>query len=477
MILIPTALEDRSLRGIPWVTLALISINAIALAITSALGAARANEVVVLRGLIEQTLEERPYLEPDARLTAWLEPAHRAEHDAGRVGGGVPSADQRRREQKEFDTLAGDFLAALDRLPAHRFGFVPSHPNAWGLLTAMFMHAGWIHLIGNMIFLYVAGVYVEDAYGRTLFLVAYLLSGLAASLGHYLASPQSSIPLVGASGAIAGVMGVVLVRFVRSWVRFLFLPIPFLPNLRVTLSLPALAVLPLWFGQQLYFAQRSAGDGGGVAWWAHIGGFAFGAMLAGAIRLLGLEERWQGRSIAADDVQRIVERAAAARAAEDFDRADRELGRALEADPESIGAWQEALELALLRDDSADLARAMTRLLEIAQRRGDAGTITALLRDERWRGVADLPPRLHLAIAGAFERGGDTRQALAHYATVVETVPRDPLALRALIRQCELLARSGQADAARAALERAMAHPAMSDAWSGAIDRARAKIG
>jgi membrane associated rhomboid family serine protease len=471
MLLIPTGLEDRPLRGVPWVTLALMLVNTVTLTITSAVGAARSGEVEVLGDLVEKTLKERPYLVPPPRLAA----------AAGRAGQGETapaglSPAEVAAEQKALDLLAQDYLAALGRLPWHRFGFIPGEPLSWSLLTAMFVHAGWMHLLGNMLFLYVSGIYVEDVYGRVLFLGSYLMAGLAATLGHQLSDPQSATPLVGASGAIAGVMGILLVRLARSRIRFLFLPIPVLPTVRIPLTMPALVVLPLWLGQQLYFASEPRVAGGGVAWWAHVAGFVFGAALAGVIGLLGIEDRTQGRTVAQDEVLRAVDRAARAREKGDLERADAELGHALERDPNSRAAWDEAYELALERDDPEDLCRAMTRLLEILPRSGAAADVLALLEDERWTLVPERPARLDVAVAAAWERAGRGERALEHYERVVDADPRDPLALRALIRQGEILTRLGRAAAARQALQRAQVHPAMSDGWQAALDRARARL-
>jgi membrane associated rhomboid family serine protease len=480
MLLLPIGLEDRALRRVPWVTLALIFANVAVLAASSAVSAARSGDVAVLDGLVEKSLEERPYLEADERLSALLGAARRRELEEARAlwqaRGGGPAAAQAAREQKEFEALVEDYLAAMERLPGHRYGFVPARPS-WTALTAMFMHAGWLHLLGNMLFLYVSGTYVEDVYGRPLYLLSYLLGGLAATAGHYLADPASRVPLVGASGAIAAVMGILLVRLFASWVQFLLLPIPFLPNIRVRLKLPALVVLPLWLLEQLAFAQRSRGEGGGVAWWAHIAGFLFGVALAGAIRLFRIEDRSQGRSVAQDESERDVERAAQARAEGDLDRADELLGRALQGAPESVSAWQEAFLLALERSDPDDLARAMTRLLELLQKRNDGATALALLDDQPWRDVPDRPARLELTIGAAYERLARPSRALEQYDAVVEAAPRDALALRALMRKGELLARLGRREEARDALRRAQAHPAMNEAFQATLARSLAKLG
>ena len=140
------------------------------------------------------------------------------------------------------------------------------------LVTSMFMHGGWLHLGGNMLYLWIFGNNVEDVFGHLRFLAFYLFCGAIATLGHVAVSPNSLIPLVGASGAIAGVLGAYLVAFPGARVLVL---IPFL--LFHMVRIPAVVVLSLWFIIQLMNA--SAASGGGVAWYAHIFGFVSGYLL------------------------------------------------------------------------------------------------------------------------------------------------------------------------------------------------------
>ena len=150
------------------------------------------------------------------------------------------------------------------------------------LLTSMFLHGGWLHLIGNMWYLWIFGDNVEDRLGRGRFLLFYLAAGLVAALLHYALNTDSRLPTVGASGAIAGVLGAYLVAFPHARVITL---VPFFPFFQV-MALPAVVVLGLWFVMQFFsgFLSLGFGSGGGVAWWAHIGGFAFGLI---GMRLLG----------------------------------------------------------------------------------------------------------------------------------------------------------------------------------------------
>ncbi|HXH62963.1 MAG TPA: rhomboid family intramembrane serine protease [Gemmatimonadales bacterium] len=153
-----------------------------------------------------------------------------------------------------------------------------AHPAYATVLTSMFMHGGWFHLIGNMWFLWIFGNNVEDAMGHGRFVVFYLLCGLVAAATQVAASPGSAIPMIGASGAISGVLGAYLVLFPRVRVHTLI----FLGFFVTTIALPAYLMLLYWFLLQLLGGLPSLTGmqgGGGVAFFAHIGGFVAGAAL------------------------------------------------------------------------------------------------------------------------------------------------------------------------------------------------------
>ncbi len=146
------------------------------------------------------------------------------------------------------------------------------------IFTSMFMHAGLLHLGGNMLYLWIFGDNVEDSMGKGMYLVFYLVGGVVASLTHVLTNPTSQIPTVGASGAIAAVLGAYLILYPQSKVLTL-IPLGFLTRLTLV---PAAIVLGLWFVLQLFSGVLSMGgpDVGGTAFWAHIGGFVAGVVLA-----------------------------------------------------------------------------------------------------------------------------------------------------------------------------------------------------
>ena len=154
-------------------------------------------------------------------------------------------------------------------------------PDWLTLLTCTFLHGGWLHFLGNMLFLWIFGDNVEDRFGRLPFLLFYLGCGVAASAAHLVASGGSLAPTIGASGAIAGVMGAYMFLYPRSRVLAL-VPIGFL---LIDVVLPAPFFLGYWFVLQLVQGSIDGGHGGGVAWWAHIGGFVVGGVVAGCLRV------------------------------------------------------------------------------------------------------------------------------------------------------------------------------------------------
>jgi membrane associated rhomboid family serine protease len=174
--------------------------------------------------------------------------------------------------------------AALDRL-TRTWGLLPAelmaHPaEVWTtIFTAMFLHGGWFHVLSNMWVLFIFGDNVEDRMGGARYLIFYLLSGLAAALLQTFILPGSRVPMIGASGAIAGVLGAYLILYPRARIASL-VPILFIFTI---MEIPALVFLLFWFASQLFSGWLAIGGatGSGVAWWAHVGGFVFGMATVG----------------------------------------------------------------------------------------------------------------------------------------------------------------------------------------------------
>lgn len=182
------------------------------------------------------------------------------------------------------ESIRGDFVYLFGLVPARyahpAWAEVQGFPldSYWSFLTSLFLHGSWLHLAGNMWFLYLFGDNVEDQLGPLRFFFFYLLAGISANLVHFLVNHDSTFPVIGASGAIAGVMAAYLRLFPRARIVTL-IPILFLPYF---IEVPAVLFMGFWFFFQLYSGAASlmvTSSAGGIAWWAHVGGFAVGFLL------------------------------------------------------------------------------------------------------------------------------------------------------------------------------------------------------
>jgi membrane associated rhomboid family serine protease len=188
------------------------------------------------------------------------------------------------------------FLVTWSLLPlqdvVHRFGFTPMNHEAWTVLTSMFLHGGWAHIIGNMLFLWIFGESVEHGLGHGLTLICYLLSGFLGTLLYYLFNATSTVPCIGASGAISGVVGMYAVLFPKAKMDLEF----YVGQARVgTLPTNALTAVAAWLAEQslLEFVVRAGGFNWGIAFLAHVGGLVAGAALSLAIIRLGISPAYR----------------------------------------------------------------------------------------------------------------------------------------------------------------------------------------
>jgi membrane associated rhomboid family serine protease len=198
---------------------------------------------------------------------------------------GDPSSAQYICQLQDWAAIPFEITHPGDQVQIAQGCGAPDSPTYLTPFTAMFMHGGLLHLGGNMLFLWIFGNNVEDAMGPIKYIVFYLLAGVAALALQIVFDPSSQVPTLGASGAIAGVLGGYLLLFPKARV----VTVIFIVFFFTILELPALLVLGLWFLQQAVFAAMDiGGSGGGVAYFAHVGGFVFGLA---AIRLFASRKR------------------------------------------------------------------------------------------------------------------------------------------------------------------------------------------
>lgn len=191
----------------------------------------------------------------------------------------------KQEDYEKWEKLYNNFESFKKGLFIRKVGFIPKKFNFFSLISSIFIHGGWMHIIGNMWFLFLVGINIEDIWGRVFFLGFYLVSGIMANIFHMILN-YSDIPLIGASGAVAGVMGAFTFRFFKNKIKMFF----FFPPIFASFTVIAGVIFPLWFLQQLInaiFIENS-----NVAFWAHVGGFLFGVIVTVFLKYSNVERKF-----------------------------------------------------------------------------------------------------------------------------------------------------------------------------------------
>ena len=345
----------------------------------------------------------------------------------------VRNVDDREQLQTEMDSIAAEYANLTASSIAERFAFIPAHPRPIAYLSSTFLHGGWLHLIGNMWFLWLAGFVLEDAWGRPLYLAFYLTAGIAATQFDAWANPGSIAVSYGASGAIAGLMGAFLVRFPQLKIRLMWFFGSWLsgfwrPWVR------AYWLLPLWFGMEIYYGKIT-GESDGIGHWAHVGGFAFGALAALAIRYSGLEHKANKAieekvSWTADpeinEASDLVEHGK-------LDQATVILNKYLAGNPDSLSAWG-LLQIVHWRKNEIPACREATR--KLCTLNLQAGMYEAAWQDyEEFLNLGGdkMPAAAWLEICRVAEERKDYQRALTEYHELFAAHPSERQGLMAQI--------------------------------------------
>ena len=297
-MLIPIKHENMEARRWPVVTLALIAINVVVFLFTMSAIDDEAPQLGELKSHILILAALHPELKLQAesqQLVDGFKQSHPEQwkrvqspnreiintYDAK-----MKMIEDTSKLQDEADRLNTQFVSLSKVSITEQYAFVPARPTALTYLTANFLHGGWMHLIGNMWFLWLAGFVLEDVWGRWLYSIFYLIAGVAALQFYAWSNPGSTTPTLGASGAVAALMGAFLVRFPKMKIEMAWLFIFKLYRFKAA----AYWLLPLWLFAEIFYGSL-LGNNSGVAHWAHVGGFLFGALAALAIQHSGLEHK------------------------------------------------------------------------------------------------------------------------------------------------------------------------------------------
>jgi membrane associated rhomboid family serine protease len=299
-MLLPIRHENMTARRWPVVTLTLIVLNTVAFLLTHSTIERQAAQLGPVKAHILMLAASHPELKmpEDAQQLVttfrehnpglWKELEHPNRELADGFDVRMRLMEDAEPLQAEMNSLAKQYTDLAGTALTEKYAFVPAHPTRMSYITANFLHGGWLHLIGNMWFLWLAGFVLEDAWGRVLYSVVYVVAGVAALQVHAWVNAGSLIPALGASGAVAALMGAFLVRFPKMRIEMMWLWM-WMFRIRVhRFQAPAYALLPVWLLMEVFYGSLF-GKTGGVAHWAHVGGFVFGAMAAGALHFTGLE--------------------------------------------------------------------------------------------------------------------------------------------------------------------------------------------
>ncbi len=460
-MIIPYGHERTSVRRLPWVTFGIMAACIVCFAVaipTTARG------VRTIEQRVTETVEffsQHPYLELGGELRSWL---FRGTDDAevetileyARRDAKAPR-DPRdlEREQERMDELGHTMIGAIHALPHFRFGVIPKRALPHGFFTYQFMHGGWAHLLGNLFILFVVGPFIEDVWGRPLFAGFYLAAGVFAAVFFVLRYPSVDVPLIGASGAVAGVMAAFGIRFWRTRVRFLIWLIVPLGRF----AAPALFVFPLWFAWEFLMASSidaaaPHSGGGGVAHWAHVAGFAFGLAVAVGMRHFRIEERFIDRAIE-DKItlvdNTVVETALATREQGRHEEALRMLRSTVEAEPDNVDAALAWWNLAVDHGQAGEAAPAIQQVIRRALRDGENDLAVSYWNElAEWAPAAALEPAIVVRVAELLVARNDPAAAAAAVERLA-VQDRDALPAGVLVRLAKVAvaASSGAAEQIR----------------------------
>jgi len=446
-MMIPVAHENLRGRRWPWVTIVIIALNFVIFLATN--------------GRIEKELHDAGRVQlhilllsaryPDAQMTpdvSQMVGAFKREHaeiykQLASPRRPVDEWDSELQSGKPTDTDINAEMAGLcskieqfhnDSL-AWNYAFHPYRPTLRSYVTASFLHGGWLHIIFNMWFLWLAGTVLEDAWGRVVYPIFYLVSGVFAFLVHAAVFPDSFVPVVGASGAIAGLMGGFLARFPKTKIKLMW--IWAFGLVRAYKLVPAYIILPLWLVIQVFWGALTASQGieAGVAYWAHIGGFAFGMIGAVILSKTGLESA--ANKVIESKVSLAVDpriaRAAEAIGSDQPDAAIADLKQLVAEQPDSIEGQELLLKAQEKQKNYAGQKETLATLCRLYVASGENQTAWNYYEQFTNVGGEKLPRGLWMALCRWLESEKSWDRAVMEYQRVAEKNPTERASVQALV--------------------------------------------
>jgi membrane associated rhomboid family serine protease len=442
-MLIPLRHENMEGRRWPVVTFALIALNLLIFLGTHWKIEAQEPERVEVRMHILLLAAMHPELNmPDdvekfvnevkkhAPEAAWQQLSSRRRKSQDAWDAQIREDEDPQELQSEMDTLAQRFTEVQNASILENYAFVPSHPKPISYLTSMFLHIGWLHLIGNMWFLWLAGFILEDRWGRVIYPIFYVLAGIAASLVHTMSNPSSIVPTLGASGAVAALMGGFLVRFPKLKIEMLWYMLIF----RIRFKAPAYCLLPLWLLMELFYGSLF-GQASGVAHWAHVGGFIFGALAAFVISRTSLEH---GANAVIENKIGWTADPAVVQATEcmekgEFDEGIAIIKKHLAVKPDAIDAQSILSQLYWRKNDIAAHLEATIKLCQLHLKAQDSEAALQDFQEYTNAGGDRMPAATWLELCRLIEGQQHYDRAVTEYEHLAKAYPAEKQSLLALL--------------------------------------------
>ena len=340
--------------------------------------------------------------------------------------------------QSEMDSLNEQFVKLSNESISERYAFVPARPNPVSYLTSNFLHGGWLHLIGNMWFLWLAGFILEDTWGRWLYLIFYLVAGAAAIQFHFLTNTGSIVPTLGASGAVAALMGAFLIRFPKIKIEMAFIVWWFIRIRVLKFKIAAYWLLPLWLLIEIS-SGKLYGNTSGTAHWAHVGGFLFGMIAATAIIRSGLE-----RSInKVIEVKLGIDASETGKANElieqgQLDEAMGILRRYVAANPNSLDGWDMIRRIYVNRQNASGFQEATLKTCVLRLKARDFEAAFQDYTEFINSGGEKMPPNVWLSLCKGAESMQKFELALTEYQKLAQKYPEDRQAFIARLNSARI---------------------------------------
>jgi membrane associated rhomboid family serine protease len=426
--------SEEGVRRLPYVTIGLIALNSIIWIITSMVLSGQMGELENLhkRMLEIETHYAYHFLETDPKLLQEMDYDKVRERIAD--GEVIPVGSE---DYRQWNNLYQHYKEKSRHLVFESFGFKPSDFNFFKLFSSMFIHGNFLHLLFNMLFLWLVGCNIEDDWSWKVFLGLYVTAGLVAGIFHALAFPKSTVPLIGASGAIAGIMGAFMIRRYKTKIRFAYFVWFFLRPYVGVFSVYAGIALPLWFVQQIIGASWSMEAG--TAYWAHIGGFVFGAVVGASFRFFGIEQKYIEPMIE-DSFEKLKLSNTMKTANRFLDSGETQLAMPLllQAVREERDNYDAALMLARLYFEQGNHDDSLTmynKAMEVALRTRNQEIVSSVfeeMKEKNW--VKGFSEKNIYGLANFYESIGRYEEAVKIYGIYIRLHPRGAVRPKAIYR-------------------------------------------